>query len=157
PTMLVAANLPDVDVISMFWGDLAYLEHHRGITHSVLGLLVLAPLLASAMCVWDAVVRRRRYPSAPHARFGALVVVSLVGLASHVVLDYTNSYGVKPWLPFDATWYYGDTVFVVDPWLWIILGGGLVIGAHLGRVRAMLWGALFAAMAGAVLISAAIG
>lgn len=155
-TMLVAANLPDVDVISGLWGDLAYLEHHRGITHSVVGLAVEAPLLAGFVCLADRLVRRRRDPERPPARFWPLVVVALVGLASHVLLDFTNSYGVKPWLPFDATWYYGDIVFVVDPWLWLLLGGALFLGARRSGTVTALWSALFAVLALAVIASGAI-
>ena len=50
----------------------------------------------------------------------ALLVVALVGTLSHLMLDYTNSYGVHPFWPFDGTWYYGDAVFIVEPWLWLV-------------------------------------
>jgi inner membrane protein len=154
PTMLVASNLPDVDVVSMWWGDLGYLEYHRGITHSVLGLAVSAPVLAAAMLAWDRFVRRRRNPGAPPARFWALAAVALAGLASHTILDFTNSYGVKPWLPFDATWYYGDLVFIVDPWMWLLLGGALFVGARRGWRSNAFWGVVLTAMGVAVALSA---
>jgi inner membrane protein len=153
PVAVVAANLPDVDVVSMWWGDLAYLEHHRGITHSALGLAVQAPVLAALGTAWDRLVRRRRDPDAAPARFGGLTIVSAAGLASHTLLDYTNSYGVKPWLPFDDTWYYGDIVFVVDPWLWLVLGGALFVGAARTWWRTALWTALFAVLAVAVVVA----
>lgn len=156
PTMLVAANFPDVDVVSGLWGDLAYLEHHRGITHSVLGLLVQGPLLAGAAVMLDRLARRRHRGASPPARFLPLLAVALVGLASHVLLDYTNSYGVKPWLPFDASWYYGDIVFVVDPWLWLLLGGALWLGARRTRKAAILWSLFFTLAAGLVVASNAV-
>jgi inner membrane protein len=37
-----------------------------------------------------------------------------------VALDYTNSYGVHPWWPIDNRWLYGDAVFIVEPWFWIV-------------------------------------
>src|SRR3954467_12083649 len=113
-TMLVAANLPDADVVCTYWGDLAYLEHHRGITHSVLGLAIEAPLLAAIVVLCDRLFRRRRRSNVEPARFLPLLLAAAVGLASHLLLDFSNSYGVKPWLPFDATWYYADLVFIVD-------------------------------------------
>jgi inner membrane protein len=50
----------------------------------------------------------------------ALFVVALVGTLSHLLLDFTNSYGVHPFWPFDGRWYYGDAVFIVEPWLWLV-------------------------------------
>ncbi len=148
--MLIAANLPDVDIAVAAWGDLAYLAHHRGITHSFLGLAVEAPLLAGAMLLWDRGFRRRRRTELAPARFWRLTLVAIVGLGSHLLLDYTNSYGVKPWLPFDASWYYGDLVFIVDPWLWLALGGALFVGSRRRRWITLSWTALFAVMALAV-------
>ena len=149
PTMLVAANLPDVDIVSAMWGDLAYLEHHRGITHSLVGIAVEAPLLAG-VAVGLARIARWRNPSTPAPRFLALTLVALIGLASHLLLDWTNSYGVRPLLPFDSSWFYGDIAFVIDPWMWLVLAAALFLGARRERVAMALWGVLFAAMAIAV-------
>lgn len=146
PTMLIAANLPDVDIISALWGDLAYLEYHRGVTHSVAGMAIEAPLLAGAMVLADRVTRAKGSVRAP-ARFTGLVIVALVGLASHLLLDWTNSYGVRPWLPFDGAWVYGDIAFVIDPWLWLVLGGALFLGAVRTRITMAMWSVLFAVMA----------
>jgi inner membrane protein len=153
PTMLVAANLPDVDCVSLFWGDLAYLEHHRGVTHGVPGLIVQAPLLAGAVVLLDRLILQKRRPSGGAARFLPLLVVSIVGLLSHLALDFTNSYGVKPWLPFDRTWYYGDLVYIVDPWLWLALGGGLFLGAGRSARVTAAWLALFAVLAAGVALA----
>jgi inner membrane protein len=153
PTMLVAANLPDADCVSLFWGDLAYLEHHRGVTHGVPGLLVQAPLLAGAVVLLDRLVFRRRREGGAPARFVPLLVVALVGLLSHLLLDFTNSYGVKPWLPFDRTWYYGDIVFIVDPWLWLALGGALFLGARRSWRATAAWLALLAVLAAGVALA----
>lgn len=149
PVALVGANLPDLDVVVSFWGELAYLEHHRGITHSVVGLAMQAPLLAGAAVAASAVLRRRD-PAAAPARFLPLLLVASIALASHTLLDFTNSYGVKPWLPFDATWYYADLVFIVDPWMWLLLGGALFCGGRLTLGRGIFWAVLLGAMALAV-------
>src|SRR5918997_3418506 len=135
---LVAANSPDVDIVALAGGRWFYLEHHRGITHSVVGTLALAlfvPLLFYA-CE-RAVARLRRRP--PRARLGGLVVASLAVTATHPLLDWTNHYGVRPWLPWSGRWYYGDLVFVVDPWLWLALGGAAFLATARTRWRVAAW------------------
>jgi inner membrane protein len=66
------------------------------------------------------------------ARFGWLLVLSFVGVFTHVFLDYLNTYGVRLLSPISGRWFYGDAVFIVDPWLWLMLGAGawLARGAH---------------------------
>lgn len=122
PTLLIGANLPDLDIVGQAWGGLPfYLCHHRGVTHGVLPLLLQAVALAALM-TWLA---RRRHTRVP---FRGLLAASLIGLASHPLLDLLNTYGVRPWLPFDATRYHGDTAFIVDPWLWLAFGGAACLG-----------------------------
>ena len=59
-------------------------------------------------------------------------------MASHLFMDWWNGYGVRPFYPWDPTWYYGDLVFVVDPWVWLMLGGAVVCGTRrFGRTK---WG-----------------
>lgn len=152
-TLIVASNLPDVDIITVWWGDLAYLEHHRGITHSILGLALQGPILAGLMIAFDRLVRLRRQPAAERARFWRLVAVALVGLFVHLILDWTNTYGIKPFLPFSERWFYGDIVFIVDPWLWLVLGGALYLGASRAWSSNIMWGLIFGAMAAAVAFS----
>lgn len=38
---VLAANLPDADIVTLIGGRWTYLHHHRGITHSILGAIVL--------------------------------------------------------------------------------------------------------------------
>jgi inner membrane protein len=156
-TCVVAANAPDVDVVTLLGNGLWYLEHHRGVTHSFVGLAVEAPIVAGGFVLFDRLVRRRRDPTAPPARFLGLLVVALVGLASHLFLDWTNSYGVRPLLPFDRSWFYGDIVFVVDPWLWLALGGALFLGTSRRRWPTIAWSALFALLALVVAATAVAG
>ena len=63
----------------------------------------------------------------PPANFRMLFLASLAGLGSHTLLDYTNSYGIRPFLPFDGRWFAADLVFIVDPWMLAILAGGLLL------------------------------
>jgi inner membrane protein len=52
----------------------------------------------------------------------------LAGL-THILLDFTNNYGVRPFWPFSERWYSWDIVFIVEPLLWVLLIGGLVVPA----------------------------
>ncbi|MBI3846706.1 MAG: metal-dependent hydrolase [Planctomycetes bacterium] len=123
PTLVVAANLPDAEAAWNVWdGKAGYLVHHRGMSHGVIGLAVGTIVLAAI--VWI-LCRRSREP----ASFRRAVLVSGIGVASHFALDWLNTYGVRPWLPFSEQWYYGDVAFIVDPWIWLAFGGGLWLGA----------------------------
>src|SRR5687768_16551899 len=123
PTLVIAARLPDIDIVGWSWGGQPwYLCHHRGLTHAVVGLIALAVLLAGFMTAHG--LRLREPP-----RFGRLLAAASLGLASHLLLDGLNTYGIRPWLPWNERWYYGDTAFIVDPWLWLIFGGAALLGA----------------------------
>lgn len=123
--IVVAANLPDIDVVGWSLGGQPwYLCNHRGITHAALGLALLAPIVAAVAAATGRLLR----PDEP-ARFGSLVLAAALGLASHLLLDGLNTYGVRPWLPFVETWYHGDVAFIVDPWLWLCFGLAARLGA----------------------------
>jgi inner membrane protein len=129
PTLLIAANLPDIDVLSYLRDPLFALTFRRGWTHGLLAMLVLPGILAGVMLLWDQYVRRRRRPDAPPAMPRQLLVLSGLGVLSHPLLDLLNTYGVRLLMPFSARWFYGDTLFIVDPWLWGLLGVVTVLGA----------------------------
>ena len=125
-TLIIGANLPDVDVLSYAWGETAALEFRRGITHGVPALVILPFLLAGAMLGIHRFSGRGRGPTAATANFKWLLSLSAVSVISHPLLDFLNVYGVRWWMPFDATWFYGDILYIVDPWMWSILGFALV-------------------------------
>ncbi len=151
PTLLIGANLPDIDAVSIFHGPVAYLRHHRGITHSVVGVFVLSLLLALTVFLYDRWVRRRWWKDREPARLIGLIVVAFIGVGSHVVLDYTNSYGIRPFLPWSDHRYFGDLVFIVDPWLWLIQGGAVFLLTSPTRRRLIAWGGLWGLLAAIVL------
>jgi inner membrane protein len=116
---MTAANLPDADLFYTGAGGerLAYMLHHRGHTHTVLVATLGAVLLwvaASLFLRW----RARETSNAGEMRW--LFVLLLVSTLSHIALDATNSYGVHPFWPFDNRWRYGDAVFIVEPWFWVV-------------------------------------
>lgn len=136
-TLLVGANLPDLDAFSYAWGNLTALEFRRGWTHGVLAMAVLPALLAGAMMAWDRLVRRRgganrlRQP----AHFGQLLLLSVIAVLSHPVLDLLNTYGVRLLMPFSGEWFHGDALFIVDPWMWLTLGIGVLLSRRLAARR----------------------
>lgn len=132
--LVVAANLPDADSVASFGGSLYYFTYHRGITHSIFGAAVLGFFFASAL--WIANRRRKKPKKVTFA--GNLASICAV-LVTHPLMDFTNSYGWRPFLPFQDRWYYGDLVFIVDPYLWILLGGAVFLTAERTPVSRPFW------------------
>jgi inner membrane protein len=142
---VVANNLPDVDLLAAYPGfhqdKLAYLLQHRGYTHTLVGCVVLALLLYAAVDLW---ARLRHLPLARADRL-VLACTALLGVLTHLGMDALNSYGVHPLWPFDNHWYYGDSIFIVEPLYWVALGP-LWFGVRTRAARVLLGVALLAAM-----------
>lgn len=152
-TLLLGANFPDIDIVVGLFNTLTYLEHHRGITHAIVAIPLLSLLLAGLVYGgsrwWQG-----RHPDHNRAKFWPLFWLSLLAMSTHPLLDFTNSYGWRPFLPWNHTWFYGDIDFVIDPWLWVGLGGALLLVGPATRARMIGWSLLFAALAGPVLFFA---
>lgn len=148
---MIAANAPDVDVLSYVRGSTFALSFRRGITHGVPALVLLPWLVAGAVMAWDRWIRRRRDPAAAPADFRNVLLLSYVGVATHPVLDWMNTYGMRWWLPFDPSWSYGDALFIVDPWLWLMLGTAVALGATRTRSASVRW-LLLAALTSALVL-----
>ena len=132
PTLLIGANLPDLDAAAYLWGGLAALEWRRGWTHGVLAWLVLPLLLAGAMLGVARIAERRGWRPERPVRPRQLLLLSAIAVWSHPFFDWLNTYGVRLLMPFSRRWFYGDTLFIVDPWLLLVLG----LGVALARRRA---------------------
>ena len=129
-TLLIGVNLPDVDwCIAQLYGRDFSLGFRRGWTHGILALIILPILLALAIYLFDHVFRRRSRPTAPRALLGPLVGLACLSVFSHSALDWLNNYGVRLLMPFDGRWFYGDTLFIIDPWIWLLAGVSPVL-AH---------------------------
>jgi inner membrane protein len=137
PTLVIAANLPDADAITALWGGTTALKYHRGLTHSLIGIVAEAAILGALSFI---IVRRSK--DREHLSFVQILLPIFVALLSHPLLDWTNSYGIRPWLPWNGHWYYGDIVFIADPWLWLILGGGLFLVTSRNRLQVSGWACL---------------
>jgi inner membrane protein len=122
-TLMLAANIPDIDMLCWFGGPLTLLQVHRGHTHSFAMLPVMALVATLIVC---AVSRSTRGWKATYA-------LSLVGVASHLLLDWTNTYGIRLLLPFSGEWLHLDLNHLFDFW---ILAALLIVffGSLLGKL-----------------------
>jgi len=126
-TLTLAAEAADLDVLSRFGGSAFGLNHHRGFTHSFLGVpLVAAVVVGFVYLLWRLRGRKTRNPNLP-PRWGLLFAYACLAGFSHILLDFTNNYGVRPFWPFSERWYSWDIVFIVEPVLLVVLTLGLVL------------------------------
>ncbi|MEO7134958.1 MAG: metal-dependent hydrolase, partial [Vicinamibacterales bacterium] len=130
-TLVIANNLPDVDVAVFATGTVA-MSFRRGWTHGVLAQLTLPIALTAAMLFYDRYYRKKSSP-ADRATPGQLLLLSYIGVLMHVFMDFTNSYGVRLLMPFSERWFYGDALYIVDPWLYLMLGLGWWLAKHRPR------------------------
>ncbi len=125
-TLMIASNLPDLDVLVLATSAPA-VAFRRGWTHGVVAQLLLPAALAALVAVIAARWPRRpgAAEGAPRANFAGLLILSYIGVLLHVFMDFLNNYGVRLLKPLRETWFYGDALFIIDPWLWLTLGGGV--------------------------------
>jgi inner membrane protein len=123
-TLILAGNAPDIDILSGLKDSVTYLKYHRGISHSLVGITALAIIIWGLMCWMGKKVRPK--PGLPlNSRW--LLLAAFLGTGSHLLLDFTNSYGVRPFLPFSGRWYAWDIMFILDPLLLALLIVGLAL------------------------------
>jgi inner membrane protein len=134
-TMTLAAEAPDLDVLWSFKGPVVGFAHHRGFTHSFVGLILVSAVVTGFMyLVWRLRGRRTNLPNLP-ARWGLLFLFAYIAGLSHILLDYTNNYGVRPFWPFWEKWYSWGVAFIVEPPILIILLVGLLLPSLLSRSK----------------------
>jgi len=126
-TMTLAAEAPDLDVLGRVRGSVFTFAHHRGFTHSFLGLFLVSAVVVGFMYgIWRLRGRKTNDPNLP-PRWGLLFAYAYLAGLSHILLDFTNNYGVRPFWPLWEKWYSWDIVFIVEPVLVLALGLGLVV------------------------------
>src|SRR5688572_20653575 len=121
---MIASNLPDLDVL-VFFTETSSFSFRRGWTHGVVAQALLPVALAATVWLIGRVRQRKAPDEGPPLHAGWLLALSYVGVYLHVFLDYLNNYGVRFLSPVEWRWFYGDAVFIVDPWLWLALGVGI--------------------------------
>lgn len=126
-TLVLAAEAPDLDVLSGFGGSGFGLNHHRGFTHSFLGIpLVAVVVVGFVYGVWRVRGGKTGNPNL-RPRWGLLFGYACLAGLSHIFLDFTNNYGVRPFWPFFERWYSWDIVFIVEPVLLVVMTLGLIL------------------------------
>jgi len=126
-TLTLAAEAPDLDILGRFRGPAFGFAHHRGFTHSFLGIpLVAAVVVGFVYLVWRLRKRKLNNPNLP-PRWGLLFLYACLAGLSHILLDFTNNYGVRLFWPFWEKWYSWDIVFIIEPVMLVLLVLGLVL------------------------------
>jgi len=132
---VLAAEAADMDIFWGIAGPVEELKHHRGITHTFIAVPVIAAVVVGAVWLVDRIRigrKNRRDRAKPPSgqspvqevkaqpiQWGWLYLTALVAALSHLMLDWTNNYGVRPFFPFNPTWYMGSIVYIIEP---VILG-----------------------------------
>jgi inner membrane protein len=148
--LFMGVNAPDVDIVTGFLAEYESLAFRRGWTHGVLALVLWPFVLTGVLLAWDRYVRRRRNPSAAPARAGPLLALTAIAIVSHPTLDWLNNYGLRWLMPFSGRWYYGDALFVIDPWFWLLTGGAAFLTFSRTNIARVRW-AVFCTLATALI------
>lgn len=138
----LAAEAADLDILWGLAGPVEELKHHRGITHTFIAVPVVAAAVTGAVWLWHRWrVHRRSLRAHEHrpADRGPMTPdwlwvygAAFIAAASHILLDWTNNYGVRPFFPFNPRWYAGSLVFIAEPVLWALLFSALILPWLLG-------------------------
>ena len=155
PALIIAANLPDIDSFVARPLGIEPIAEHRGFTHGIGGLGTMPFLAAAIILLWQKLRPSKEGP----IRLGGLLICCFLATLSHPILDFMTSYGTRLLEPFSHRWFYGDAIFIVDPWIWIMLILGLELSwraERLGRnwTRPAVWA--FGAVLGYVALNFAI-
>jgi inner membrane protein len=152
-TLLIGANLPDVDALATVLGQDTSLALRRGWTHGVLAMVVLPLALAVGVGLWHRISASTTAPDGPRYRAGRIAGLAGLATLSHPLLDLLNTYGVRLLMPFDDRWFYGDTLFIIDPWFWLLTAAAVVLARTRSRGALAGW-AVLAALATALFVAA---
>jgi len=132
-TLIIAANIPDIDAVATLLGGVQHLAIRRGITHGPIAMLLLPLLLTGIMIGFDRwqTKRGKRPVDRLPIHKGWLLALAYIGCLSHPALDWLNSYGIRLLEPFSSQWFYGDSIFIIDIWIWV----AFIVGVWISRRR----------------------
>ncbi len=113
---IAANNFPDLDFIytPITEGRIGNLLHHRGHTHTIFfGIFeaLLVYLITKSIYLKNDKSKNR----------SVILLMSFFGVLLHIFADSWNSYGVHPFWPIINRWFYGDFIFIIEPWIWVTL------------------------------------
>lgn len=138
PMLMFGANAPDIDAVTMLIDRDLSLGFRRGWTHGVLAMMVLPIVMTGLILLVDRLIAKFRGRE-PTARARPLLGLAYIAVLSHPLLDWLNTYGVRFLMPFDGTWFYGDALFVVDPWVWLLLATTAILAHTSSRGSITSW------------------
>jgi inner membrane protein len=141
---VLAAEAADLDIFWGFGGPVDELKHHRGITHTIWAVPVVAGVVVGAVALlhlWrisrsgvapslssaagddkggisQSKAPRTSQPQSPPVNWPWLYFTACIAALSHLLLDWTNNYGVRPFFPLNPHWYAGSFMFIAEPILW---------------------------------------
>lgn len=123
PAVIIGANIPDIDALAALLGGHQHLAIRRGMTHGPIAMLVLPLILWVALLWYDKwqTQRGKRPEKRLPIHRNWLLALCFIGTLSHPALDWLNSYGVRLLEPFSSQWFYGDSIFIIDIWIWAAL------------------------------------
>lgn len=141
PTLIIAANLPDIDAVATLLSGHQHLALRRGLTHGPVAMLLLPLLLWGLMLWYDRwqTLRGKRPETRLPINKSWLLGLAYIGCLTHPLLDWLNSYGVRLLEPFTSDWFYGDSIFIIDIWIWLAVGVGLFFSYRRERRQAIHW------------------
>jgi inner membrane protein len=130
----LAAEAPDLDTLWGLAGPVAGFQHHRGITHTFLAAPFMAAFVTGFVWILDRFLfsRMQRTREPQPIRWLWVWFAAFLAHLSHLLLDWTNNYGLRPFFPFNPRWYAGSFVFIAEPVLWALLLSALVFPWLLG-------------------------
>src|SRR5207237_4698196 len=123
----LTAEFPDIDIAWALKGPVAAAAHHRGFTHSFIGAPVDSIIVLGFVYAFHRWQLKRGKAPSPAPRWGLLFLFGILAVVSHILLDFTNNYGVSRWLPLNWHWYSWDIVFIVEQLILIRLILGMVL------------------------------
>lgn len=124
----VGAIIPDLDILWQLKGDLAYLRHHRGGSHSLVGIALIAILIGGVLKL-----------AFPMSELWQLMVWAFAGALSHSVFDICNSYGAQLFYPWSRNRITLNLVQIFDPVVLAVFGLMAWVGRAGGKSY---WGLL---------------
>jgi inner membrane protein len=151
-TLVIAANAPDIDAVVSFAGSYTSLALRRGVTHGPVALLLLPLVVTAVILLYDRLRRRRAQPDKPPVRVLPTLGLAAIGVITHPLLDWMNTYGIRLLMPFSERWFYGDALFIIDPWIWLALAAPLALYAA-NRRQHIMWAVMALAATMLVLVA----
>lgn len=109
---VLAANAPDLDILLAPFSSELYLLHHRGITHSLLMLPILAWLLSWVFS---------RLFKASSDQWRDYYALTAIALLLHTFGDWITGYGTQLFAPLTNQTFSLGTTFILDPVFTLLL------------------------------------